>query len=118
VTCLNLPANATCAYANGAVTITTAANTPAGTYAVTVVFTETLQGAAAALFFLPFLLTPLAIKRSTSRRMKGMFLTLAALTVMTGALFLTGCGGSGSGSGGGPTTHTATSSATITLVVQ
>jgi hypothetical protein len=118
VSCLNLPAGASCSYANGAVTITTAANTPAGTYVITVVFTETLPGAAAAFFCLPFLLVPLAIKRRRSRGIQRMVFALAALTLMAGGLLFIGCGGAGGGSGGGSTTHQATSSATVTLIVQ
>jgi hypothetical protein len=118
VSCLNLPAGASCNYANGAVTITTSANTPAGSYVITVVFTETLPGAAIAFFSLPFLLVPLAIKRRRSRGIQRMVFALAALTLMAGGLLFTGCGGTGGGSGGGPTTHQATSSATVTLIVQ
>jgi hypothetical protein len=118
VSCLNLPAGASCSYANGAVTITTAANTPAGTYVITVVFTETLPGVVAAFFCLPFLLVPLAIKRRRSRGIQRMVFALAALTLMSGGLLFIGCGGAGGGSGGGPTTHQATSSATVTLIVQ
>ena len=58
VTCLNLPSGATCNYSSttNAVTITTSSTTPAGTYQITVIFTETLPGAASALVLLPFLL--------------------------------------------------------------
>jgi hypothetical protein len=117
VSCLNLPVGASCSYTDGVVTIATAANTPAGTYVITGVFTEMLPGAAAAFFCLPFLLVPLAIRRKRSRGTKRMLFAIAALTLMAGGLLFTGCGG-GSGSGAGSATHQATSSATVTLIVQ
>jgi FG-GAP-like repeat/Chitobiase/beta-hexosaminidase C-terminal domain/Bacterial Ig-like domain (group 3) len=118
VSCLNLPTGASCSYANGAVTIATTASTPPGTYIITMVFTETLQGVAAGFFCLPFLLVPLASKRRRSRGIQRMVFALAALTLIAGGLVFTGCGGAGGGSGGGSTTHQATSSATVTLIVQ
>ena len=117
-TCLNLPAGATCSYSSsaGTLTITTASTTPTGTYTITVVFTETLPGAA--LILLPFLLAPM--KRLRGRRNRriiqvAIFGALAALTVVVG------CGGGGSGGGGTtppPATHQVTTSTTVTLVVQ
>ena len=61
VTCLNLPTGAECSYSSttNTVTITTSSTTPAGTYQVTVVFAETVSGAATAGILLPFLLLPL-----------------------------------------------------------
>jgi len=47
----------------GAVTIATSSKTPLGTYQITVIFTETLPGAAPALVLLPILLLPLAFAR-------------------------------------------------------
>jgi hypothetical protein len=118
VSCLNLPAGASCSYANGSVTITTAANTPAGTYTVTIVFTETLEGAAAAFFSLPFLLLPFSSKRRKSRRIQRIAFAVVTLALVAGGLFFTGCGGTAGGTGGGLTSHQATSSATVTLIVQ
>lgn len=125
VSCLNLPANATCSYSAGVVNIVTAATTPKGTYQITVVFTETLPGAASGFILLPLLLLPLWYwrKRLTSRGW-----LLAAILVMAGTatIVATGCGGgsssSGSGGGGGggttPQTHQATSSGAVMLTVQ
>lgn len=115
--CLNLPAGASCTYSASAasVTITTSSSTPKGTYQITVVFTETLPGAAA--WVLPTLLLPLArVKRR--RRLGGILLVLIAGLAVAAAC--TGCGGGG---GGGattppPSTHQVTSSATVTLTVQ
>ena len=61
VKCLNLPVGAGCSYSaeSSSVVITTAAKTPPATYEITLVFTETLPGAATALVLLPFLLAPL-----------------------------------------------------------
>ena len=116
VTCLNLPAGATCSYAGGVLTINTTAATPAGTYSITAVFAETLPGAAAGLILLPFLLFPFA---GTKKR-KRVGMVLVALLVLAVAVVVAGggCGGGGSGSGyTPPSTHTATSSGTVTLVV-
>jgi hypothetical protein len=121
VQCLNLPAGATCSYsaASGTVTISTSATTPAGTYQVTVVFNETLPGAASGLIFLPILLLPLVATRRKWARQHILLSALLAVTLTAVAATL-GCGG---GSSGGssytpPQTHTVTSSGTVTLVVQ
>jgi hypothetical protein len=117
VTCLNLPTGATCSYSAGALTITTTALTPAGTYLITAVFNETLPGAASAVLLLPFLLLPFAGKQR--RRKTGMM--LAGLLVLAVAVLASGgCGGGGSGGGympPAPTTHTVSSSGAVTLVV-
>lgn len=117
VTCLNLPAGATCSYAGGALTITTTAATPAGTYSITAVFSETLPGAAAGLILLPFLLFPFA--GTKKRKQAGMVVAALAGLVIAVALVGGGCGGGGGGSyiPPAPTTHSATSSGVVTLVV-
>ena len=117
VTCLNLPAGAICSYAGGALTITTTAATPAGTYSITAVFAETLPGAAAGLILLPFLLMPFG--GTKKRKRAGMVLAALAGLVIAVALVGGGCGGGGGGSytPPAPTTHSATSSGTVTLVV-
>jgi hypothetical protein len=46
-TCVNLPAGANCTYSNGIVAVTAGANTPAGTYNITVIFTTTQMVASA-----------------------------------------------------------------------
>jgi hypothetical protein len=119
VACLNLPAAAACSYSAsaGTLTITTTSSTPAGTYEITAVFTETLPGAAAALALLPFLLLPFAgaNKRKSARLriIAGVGLVLAVLAA--GA----GCGGGGGGSSPTPPqTHQVTSSGTVTLIVK
>jgi hypothetical protein len=55
-TCLNLPIGTTCTYSAtaGAVVITTSSTTPAGTYQVIVVSTETMPGSATVMTFCPF----------------------------------------------------------------
>ena len=114
--CLNLPSGASCSYANGVVTVATSANTPAGTYVITVVFTETLAGVAAG-FSLPLLLLVVRIRRRSSHGSGRWVAGCAALALMAVGLVFTGCGGNGgSGSGTTPTspaTHQATSSATV-----
>jgi len=119
VTCLNLPTGAACSYSAsaGTLTITTASSTPTGTYQITVVFTETLPGAAAALALLPFLLLPLA---SANKRKAGRLWIVAGV----GLVFVVLAAGGGCGGGGGglttppPQTHQVTSSGTVTLIVQ
>lgn len=121
VTCLNLPTGATCSYSStaGTLTIATASTTPAGTYQITVVFTETLPAAATALIFLPILLLPLVWKRRSWAAGSAWVLVCAAI-VLTTAMLTAGCGGGSGGGGGstGPQTHTVTSSANVTLTVQ
>jgi hypothetical protein len=122
VSCLNLPAGATCSYSNGTVSIATSANTPAGTYEITVVFTETLAGTAAGLS-IPLLLLPLGLRRRRRRMAKAMLVGSASLLLVAAALFAGGCGGGGasmgSGSGSGSTqSYQATNSGTVSLIVK
>lgn len=117
VNCLNLPTGASCSYSAGTLTITTTSATPAGTYQVTAVFTETLPGAASAIVFAPLLLLPLAGLR---KKFKKESLWLIAFLAVAVCATVSGCGGGSSGSsgGGGGTpaqTHQVTSSATVTL---
>jgi N-acetylneuraminic acid mutarotase len=120
VKCLNLPTGASCSYSatTGAVTITTSSTSPAGTYQITVVFTETLPGAASGFVLLPFLLVPLLIARRkwnaggiSLMACLGLFLMVAAVCV--------GCGGGGGG-GSSPVsqTHQVTSSSAVSLTIQ
>ncbi len=105
VSCLNLPSGATCSYSSttNVVTISTSSTTPAGTYQITVVFTETLPGAASAFVLLPILLLPLLFLRR-KLAVRGIWFTVClGLVLMTAAAFITGCGGGSSGGGGGGT---------------
>ncbi len=119
VTCLNLPSGATCTYssASAAVTIATSATTPAGAYPITVVFNETLPGAASAMMFLPALLFPLAFVRR--RRAERRILLIVFLGLAFTLTAVSGCGGGSSGNSQvQPQTHQATSSGVVTLTVQ
>lgn len=118
--CLNLPAAASCSYsaASGAVTIATSSTTPKGTYQVTVVFTETLPGAAAAGILLPFLLLPILYfrKRFAGR---GWIVVGILIVVAVAVICPIGCGGGGgSTTPPPPQTHQITSSGVVTLTVQ
>lgn len=117
VQCLNLPAGAACSYSptNGTLTFTTITSTPKGSYVITVVFTETLPGAAVALVLLPFLLGPLA--RLRKEKVIRWFVAVAAIAVLT---FATSCGGGGGSSSSPPPpqTHQVSSSGAVTLTVQ
>jgi hypothetical protein len=119
VQCLNLPSGTACSYSasTGAVTITTSSSTPAGTYQIVVVFTETLPGEATAMIFLPILLLPLLFMR---RRLaaKGFWFAASLLLVVSVAAVATGCGGGGNSTPPPPQTHQVTSSGTVTLTVQ
>jgi hypothetical protein len=121
VTCLNLPAGAACSFSssNHTVSISTASSTPAGTFAITVVFTQTLPGAALAWITLPVLLLPLWAVRRRARK-HGIWLMLAAGLGFAILATATACGGGGSNSNPPPppTTHQATTSAVLTLVVR
>ncbi|MDR3752059.1 MAG: Ig-like domain repeat protein [Terracidiphilus sp.] len=112
VTCLNLPAGATCSYSatTKAITITTSSTTPAGTYLITVVFSETVPGAATALVLLPLLLLPLAIaRRKWTAGSIGLMACLGFVLMVAAASI--GCGGSSA-------THQVTSSGTVSLIVK
>jgi uncharacterized repeat protein (TIGR03803 family) len=127
VMCLNLPKGASCSYSStaGALTITTSSTTPLGTYQITVVFTETLPGAVAALALLPILLLPLAFARRRWASRGYCLLAGFAFVLMVVAMS-GGCGGGGGGGGsgggggggGGSQTHQATSIGAVTLIVQ
>jgi hypothetical protein len=112
VTCLNLPSGASCSYSSGSVTIATSASTPAGTYQITVVFTETLPGAASGLIFMPILLLPLVWARRRWKRQHIWIIACLGFVILAGAMSV-GCGGSSNSQ-----THTATSSGAVTLNVQ
>jgi hypothetical protein len=123
VTCLNLPPGATCSYSSttNTVTITTSSTTPKGTYQITVVFTETVSGAASGFILLPILLLPLGFMRRKLAA-KGIWLSacLGFVLLATAALSI-GCGSggsSGSGSTTPPATHQVTSSGAVSLTIQ
>ncbi|MGA7156564.1 MAG: chitobiase/beta-hexosaminidase C-terminal domain-containing protein [Acidobacteriaceae bacterium] len=124
VTCLNLPGGAACSYSatTNAVTITTSTATPAGTYQVTLVFTETQPGPATGLVLLPILLLPLlyAGRKPGPGRLR--LLTCLGVILIAAAASVLGCGGGG-GSGSTPvtptsSTHQVTSSGVVTLTIQ
>lgn len=121
VSCLNLPTGAVCGYSstNNALTITTSSTTPKGTYQVTVIFTETVTGAATSWILLPFLLLPLAfLRRQMAAR--GYWVTAClALILLTAAACTSGCGGgAASTTTTSPQTHQVTSSGAVSLTVQ
>jgi len=119
VTCLNLPSGASCTFtpATGAVTITTSSTTPAGTFKITLVFTETLPGATPALVLLPILLLPLisARRRWTAGR-TGQMICLGIVFLAVAASM--GCAGGSQANTGGSQTETVTSSGVVSLTVQ
>jgi hypothetical protein len=125
ITCLNLPTGATCSYSatTNTVTIATTSASPKGTYQVTVVFTETVSGAATSWILLPILLFPLLILRK-KLAVRGAWTTAClGLILLAGAALCSSCGGGGGGgstggSGGGTQTHQVTSSGVVTLNVQ
>ncbi len=121
-TCLNLPTGATCSYssATNALTITTSSSTTSGTYQITAVFSETVQGAATAGFLVPLLLLPIVLirRKLANRDMWGMA-CLGVVLATTAAC--TACGGGGSSSTSTPPsnpTHQVTSSGSVTLTIQ
>jgi hypothetical protein len=110
VQCLNLPAGASCSYANGTLTIATSSTlTPAGTYTIVVVLTYTLPGRPMlALFFLPLLLLPLAVARRRWARARILLIAGVGLVLLTFTNL--GCTAEG--------THQTTSTFSVTLIVQ
>jgi hypothetical protein len=123
VTCLNLPTGAACSYSSttNTVTITTSSTTPKGTYQITVVFIETVTGAASGFILLPILLLPLGFMRRKLAA-RGIWLTAClGLVLMATAALSIGCGSggsSGSGSTTPPATHQVTSSGAVSLTIQ
>jgi len=120
VSCLNLPANASCSYdpTTKAVTIATTSSTPAGTYQITVVFSETVT-TSAAWIIAPFLLLPLLFVR---RRLLagGSWLTIClCLATLLGTVAAVGCGGGSSTSTSStPQQSQVTASGAVSLIVK
>jgi hypothetical protein len=120
VSCLNLPTGATCSYSAGTITIATSSATPAGTYLVTVIFTETVTGAATAGILFPFLLLPLVMLRRRMAR-RGIWITacMGLVVMATVATICIGCGGGGPSSvSTPPPTHQVTSSGAVSLTIK
>ncbi len=122
--CLNLPSGAACSYSatSGAVKITTSSTTPAGTYQITVVFTETEPGAAPAAGLLPILLLPLLFVRRKLTSMRYGLTAYLGLLLLAGMACMSACGGGGN-SGSTSTsplnpTHQVTSSGIVSLTIQ
>jgi hypothetical protein len=123
VTCLNLPAGASCSYSSttNTVTIATSSTTPKGTYQIIVVFTETVSGAASGFILLPILLLPLGfMRRKLAARGIWISACLGFVLLATAALSI-GCGGGSSGGSSSttpPATHQVTSSGSVSLTIQ
>jgi sugar lactone lactonase YvrE len=118
VKCLNLPAGAGCSYSaeSSSVVITTAASTPPATYEITLVFVETLPGAATGLLLLPILWAPLRLRKT---RKSGHAWIIASIGLLIVAVATAGgCGGGQSTQTTSPQTHQVTSSGTVTLIVK
>ena len=118
VSCLNLPSGASCTYSSSpsVLTVSTSDSTPAGTYQITAVFSETLPGASSAAFLTPFL--SLALLRFRKKSGKQLARILGFFALIGLALAFSGCGGGGTGGNAPLPTHQATSSAVITLTVR
>jgi uncharacterized repeat protein (TIGR01451 family) len=119
VSCLNLPPGTTCSYSaqTNSVIISTSSATPNGSYQITVIFTETLPGAAAGFLLLPLSLLPLAGKRSV--RSKRVGAAMAATILLVATAFAIGCAGAGAGTRTTTSqTHQVTSSGTVMLTIQ
>jgi N-acetylneuraminic acid mutarotase len=94
VTCLNLPAGASCSYSTStrSVVIATSSNTPKGTYQITVVFTQAASTANAGGLLLPLLLLPLLCsKRVRTARRIWLNLSLGIL-LLAATITSIGCG--------------------------
>ena len=122
VTCLNLPTGANCSYSatTNTLTITTSSTTPKGTYQITVVFTETVSGAATSWILLPILLLPLMyLRRKLAAR--GVWVTACmGLVLLTAVAYTSGCGGSSGGSSPPPPpqTHQVVSSGSVSITIR
>jgi hypothetical protein len=122
VTCLNLPTGAACNYSatTNTLTITTSSTTPKGTYQITVVFTETVSGAATSWIMLPILLLPLVyLRRILAAR--GVWIAVSlGFVLLAAAACTTGCGGGGSTQSYTPLpqTHQVISSGAVGITIQ
>jgi N-acetylneuraminic acid mutarotase len=120
VSCLNLPPGAGCSYSSAnTVTIATTSVTPPGTYQITIVFAETVSGAASGWILLPILLLPLVFLRKRLAARGAWITACLGLVLLAATAFSTGCGGGGSSqTQPPPQTHQVTSSGAVTLIVQ
>jgi hypothetical protein len=119
-TCLNLPTGATCSYSSstGNLQIATTSNTPAGNWQITVIFIETLPGAATGIL-IPFFIAPMLAFKRGKRRRNNLLLAVLILIAAGSVTSITSCGG-GTGTGTAPPsnpTHQVNSSGAITLQV-
>jgi hypothetical protein len=100
-------------------TITTSSTTPKGTYQITVVFTETVSGAATSWILLPILLLPLVLLR---RKLAARGVWIAAclvLALLAATACTAGCGGGGSTTyTPPPPTHQVISSGSVGITIQ
>jgi hypothetical protein len=121
ITCLNLPTGATCSYSatTNTVTVTTTSATPKGTYQITVVFTESVSGAATSWILLPILLLPLVFMRRKLIN-RGIWETAClGVVLLAAAAYTAGCGGGGSSTTTPPPqTHQVVSSGSIGITIQ
>jgi len=123
VTCLNLPTGAACSYSatTNTLTITPSSTTPKGTYQITVVFTETVSGAATSWILLPILLLPLVFLRKKLAA-RGVWVTAClGMVLLAAAAYSAGCGGGGSTqttTPPPPQTHTVVSSGSVGITIQ
>jgi hypothetical protein len=122
VNCVNLPAGATCTYANGTVTITAGSNTSAGTYPVTIIFTTT-QTVASRFHERIFLAAwsgilglPLGLLWVGGGRKRNLRRFLLAFLGMALLLSLVGCGGKSAPSTSTSTSNPNTSTSTASTV--
>lgn len=117
--CLNLPSGASCSFSSsaGTVTIATSSTTPAGTYQVTMVFTETVPGAASSFVLLPILLLPLLLFRRKWNVANIGFTACLGLVLMAAAAGV-GCGSGAAGAPPVAPTHEVTTAGAVTLTVQ
>jgi hypothetical protein len=96
-------------------TIQTSSSTPAGTYQVTVVFSETVTSATPGWIVAPILLLPLFLLRKRLQS-RGAWPVACLGLVLMAVAYGVGCGGSSAPSTT-PTAHTVTSSAVVGLAI-
>jgi len=130
VTCVNMPAGASCSYNNSEVAISTTAQTPAGSYAITVIFTAT-QTAAAALpamkdrfraggftAWMGIMGLPVGFLWMGDRRKKTLRRVLLALLGIVLLISLAGCGGAIQPSASNAASGATQTSVQVTLTVK
>jgi hypothetical protein len=118
--CLNLPVHAICSYAGAKLTISTAADTPTGSWPITVVFTATETTTAAAALLIPIFLLPYVLMRRRLAPRTIRFADFLCAAIVAAAV-ISACASANTSTSAPPpsaSTRTFTTSGVVTLTVR